>query len=527
MNLAAALESRAEARGFEDLPALIVDQRTLSHGAVHDGAARMASLLASLGLKRREAVLLALPDGAELAWAFLGAVRLGAVAMPVNPHLPADDHRYLALDSRAAVVVCSEELADRFGPAERTGGCRAVVVGSSLLSSLAAFGPHPPVVVDDADPAYAQYTSGTTGVPRAAVHRHGDPLVYAAAFAEQGLRLGVEDVVLSVSKMYFAYGLGNSLFFPLLSGACAVALPGRPRPADVVALVERHKVTVLFAVPTFYANLLRTEPSASRSAEPLGPCSSASARPATSSCWFTSLRVAVSAGERLTTGLAERTTDVLGCPVLDSLGCTEVGQAFASGTIDLTRPGTVGRALPPYEVAVRDEGGRDQPPGAVGMLWVRGPTVLLEYLGQPDATAAAFDGEWLRTGDLASLDEDGFLTHHGRADDMEMVGGISVAPQEVEELLSLHPAVSEVAVAAVADEHGASRLQAFVVPVASAEVDPRLGRELTDLAHGRLAAYKVPRSVTFVDALPRTATGKLRRFVLRSGAGWTMPSQVG
>jgi len=499
VNLAAALEARAAARGFGDRPALVVDQRTLSHHEIHDGAARVASLLASVGVQPSDTVLLALPDGAELALAFLGAVRLGALAVPVNPHLPVDDHRYLVEDCQAAVVVCPEELGERFSD-------RRVVISASLASSLAGYDAHPPAPVDASDPAYAQYTSGTTGVPRAAVHRHGDPLVYAAAFAEPGLLLGPHDIVLSVSKMYFAYGLGNSLFFPLLSGAQAIVHPGRPRPADIVGLVSHHRATVLFAVPTFYANLIRAEPAVSS---------------------FASLRVAVSAGERLTTSLAERTAELLGCPVLDSLGSTEVGQAFASGTLHLAPTGTVGRALPPYEVAVRDDDGHDRPPGVVGSLWVRGPTVLLEYLGQPEATAAAFDDGWLRTGDLASLDEDGFLSHHGRSDDMEIVGGINVAPVEIEEVLSHHPAVSEVAVAAVDDECGASRLHAFVVPMPGVHTDTRLGIELVGLAQDRLAPHKVPRSVSFVDALPRTATGKLRRFVLRSGAVCPSSTRVG
>ncbi len=499
MNLAAALERRAAARGWEDRPALAVGDRTLSHREVHEGSARMASLLVNAGVGRGDTVLVVLPDGAELAWAFLGAVRLAALAVPVNPQLPADDHRRLAADCGASVVVCADELAERFAP-------RRVIRCTSLGPSLPACDPHPPVPVGADEPAYAQYTSGTTGAPRAAVHRHGDPLVFAAAFAEPALRLGPDDVVLSVSKMYFAYGLGNSLFFPLLCGAPAVLHAGRPTPDSIASLVARHRVSVLFAVPTFYANLVRGE----RSTEV-----------------FASLRVAVSAGERLPTALALRTADLLGCPVLDSLGTTEVGQAFVSGTLAGAPPGTVGRALPPYEVSVRDDDGGERPPGAMGMLWVRGPTVLLEYLGQPGATAAALSDGWLRTGDLASVDEHGFLSHHGRADDMEMVGGITVAPQEVEELLGLHPAVSEVAVAAVGDELGASRLRAFVVLAAGVAGDERLGAELVDLARGRLAPYKVPRSVTFVEQLPRTATGKLRRFVLRSGASWATPSGVG
>ncbi len=498
MNLAAALEDRAANRGWGSRPALVDGSRTLSHDEVHDGGARAASLLVEAEVGRGDAVLLSLADGAELAWAFLGAVRLGALAVPVNPQLPASDHRRLADDCRAAVVVGGEHQAGHFGP-------RPFVNGARLAASLAAHPPHPPVPVSAGDAAYAQYTSGTTGVPRAAVHRHGDPLVYADAFAGPALHLGPDDVVLSVSKMYFAYGLGNSLFFPLLSGACAVVHPGRPHPDEIVDLLDRHRVTVLFAVPTFYANLLRHRPPKR----------------------VTSLRVAVSAGERLTAALAERTASLLECPVLDSLGSTEVGQAFVSGTLESARAGTVGRALPPYEVVVRDDAAATLPPGAVGPLWVRGPTLLLEYLGQPEATAAAFDGDWLCTGDLASLDDDGFLTHHGRADDLEEVGGIPVAPQEIEELMSRHPAVSEVAVAAVTEDDGGSRLRAFVVPRPGAAADDRLEAALTDLARTHLAAYKVPRSVTFVDALPRTPTGKLRRHVLRSDPTWAASGPAG
>lgn len=500
-NLAVAAEDRSLERGWSSRAALTVGDRTYSHREVHEGAARAGSVLTGIGVRRGDAVLLALADGVELAWAFMGAVRVGAIAVPVNPLLPSDDHRYLAKDCRAVAVVCDDDLILHFETCDR------VLTSSGLASSLATSDPMPAATVDPTDPAYAQYTSGTTGVPRAAVHRHGDPLVYARAFAEGAVAMTPDDVLLSISKMYFAYGLGNSLFFPLLTGARAVLHPGRPRPQDVADLVAHHRSTVLFAVPTFYANLLSQHSAPSS---------------------FRSLRVAVSAGERLTPGVAERTTRLLGCPVLDSLGSTEVGQAFAGGTLRASgtseeasqtevRPGTLGRVLPPYEISVRDDAGRDRRAGKVGMLWVRGPTVLLEYLGQPKATSAAFDGEWLCTGDLASIDDDGFLCHHGRADDMEMVGGITVAPHEIEDLLGRHHAVSEVAVVAVTDEAGASRLEAFVVTSPGVTGDEQLAGELRQDVREQLAPFKVPRSVRFVDALPRTPTGKLRRFALRSG----------
>ncbi|MDP9388469.1 MAG: AMP-binding protein, partial [Actinomycetota bacterium] len=232
-----------------------------------------------------------------------------------------------------------------------------------------------------------------------------------------------------------------------------------------------------------------------------------------------SVRVAVSAGEPLGVALAERARAFLGCPVLDGLGSTEVGQTFASNTLECWRDGSVGRALPPYRVSVRDDEGAEVAPGQVGSLWVAGPTLLLEYLGRPEATAAVRRGEWLRTGDRAEVDGDGFLHLRGRSDDVELVGGMCVSPLEIEAVLSAHPAVTEVAVAAIVGADGASRLHAFVVPAPGAPPGEVVAAELLALARAELAPFKVPRSVAFVDALPRTPTGKLRRFVLRQG-GW-------
>ncbi len=250
-------------------------------------------------------------------------------------------------------------------------------------------------------------------------------------------------------------------------------------------------MTVLFSVPTFYARLVAAgEPAA-----------------------FASLRVAVSAGEALSVALAERARSLLGCPILDGIGSTEVGQTFASNTLDCVRDGTVGRALPPYRVAVRDEhGARDFQPGELGALWVAGPTLLVGYLG--DTPASTRDG-WLCTGDRAVLDGDGFLHLAGRFDDVEQAGGISVSPLEIEAVLGRHPAVSEVAVAGVVGADGASRLVAFVVAGPGAPPAEVLEDELLALARAELAPFKVPRGVDFLETLPRTPTGKLRRFVLR------------
>ncbi|MCA1842276.1 MAG: AMP-binding protein, partial [Actinobacteria bacterium] len=327
-NLAALLEDRATGLGWGPRAAFLAGDRVVTHAEVHAGAGRAAAVLAESGVGRGDRVLLVLGDGMELVWAFLATVRLGALAVPVNPRLTAGDHRYLARDCRARLVVCGADLADRFD------GLVEVLTAGGLAERLPSHDRHPAAEVGPAEPAYAQYTSGTTGRPRAAVHRHGDPPVYFRAFAGPALGLRPDDVVLSVSRLFFAYGLGNTLFFPLLGGCRAVLHAG---PAgEVPALAGRHGVTVLFGVPTFYARVLAAHPDG-----------------------FGALRVAVSAGETLTVALARRIERALGCPVLDGLGSTEVGQTFVSNTLGCRREGTVGRALAPYQVAVRDGDGRD------------------------------------------------------------------------------------------------------------------------------------------------------------------------
>jgi fatty acid CoA ligase FadD22 len=466
-NLAAVLAARAVDGGWMDDVAFLAGDRVVNHAQVHAGAARTGSLLTDLGAGPGDRVLIALPDGPEFAWAFLGAVRIGAVAVPVNPRLTAGDHRAAAAEVGPAVVVCGAGLAGRFAT--------PVLPGEGLAAAIAGQPPAEPAGVGAGDPAYAQFTSGTTGAPKVAVHAHGHPLVYADAFAGPAIALTRTDTVLSVSKLYFAYGLGNSLFFPLLAGCRAVLHAGHPRPADIAALVERHRVTVLFSVPTFFAHLV------------------AGGRPEA----LRSVRVAVSAGEALGVELASRARAFLGCPILDGLGSTEVGQTFASNTLEECRDGTVGRPLPPYRARIDD-----------GALLVAGPTLPLGHTG-----------DWLCTGDRAFLDDDGFLHLQGRTDDIEQVGGISVVPMEVEEVLRRHPAVTEVAVAGVVGADGASRLEAFVVTGLGAPSADVMRAELVALARAELAPFKVPRAVVLVDALPRTPTGKLRRFVLRAG-GW-------
>ncbi|MCH5673724.1 benzoate-CoA ligase family protein [Streptomyces gilvus] len=489
-NLAAQLAGLAEWRGWTDRPAFHQGHRVWTHGQVHALAAKAATVLDGHGVRPGDRVVMALPDGIAWVTAFLATARLGAVAVLVNPELPAADHAFMAADTDAVLCVTGPGLEDRFAGREQLGA-------DQLLALSATAGPAPAHPVDAQTPLYVQYTSGTTGRPKGVVHTHGDPKTYHDLIGRRLLRINRDDVTLSVSKLYFAYGFGNAFVFPLFSGSSAVLVDRRPTPAAVDELVARHRVTLLYSVPSAYAALVADRGSGHEAC-------------------FASVRAAVSAGEGLPDGLGERITELLGAPVLEQIGSTEAGHAFCANGFEHNHPGTVGRPVPGFEVELRDRAGRPVPDGTEGELWVRGPTVTPGYLNRPEETARTLVGGWLATHDRAVREPDGAYRHLGRADDMEMVGGITVSPLEVEAVLRTHPAVKEVAVVTVTDGTGAGRLRAFVVPVTPAP--DGLRDDLLRLARERLAAFKVPRSVSLVASLPRTPTGKLRRHLVRQGA---------
>ncbi|MEV1069114.1 AMP-binding protein [Streptomyces sp. NPDC050263] len=499
-NLAAYLADLVERRGWGGRAAFHQGHQFWTHGEVHELGARAAGVLAAHGVRAGDRVLLALPDGMAWVAAFLGVARLGAVAVLVNPELPAGEHAFMAEDTEAVLCVTGPGLEDRFADRARLGADQFLALAPAAEPVAA----HP---VDAHTPLYVQYTSGTTGRPKGVVHTHGDPKAYHDLIGRRLLGITEEDVTLSVSKLYFAYGFGNAFVFPLFSGSSAVLVDRRPNPAAVDELVARHRVTLLYSVPSAYAALVADRGSGH------------------AAC-FASVRAAVSAGEGLPDGLGGQVADLLGAPVLEQIGSTEAGHAFCANSLAHQHDGTVGRPVPGFEVELRDRAGRPVPDGAEGEMWVRGPTVTPGYLNRPEETERTLVGGWLATHDRARREPDGAFRHLGRTDDMEMVGGITVSPLEVEAVLRTHPAVREVAVAAVTDGRGFSRLRAFVVPVVRAGVDGPDGRfsadglevDLVALARERLAAFKVPRSVSFVSSLPRTATGKLRRHLVRQGA---------
>ncbi|HEX4812342.1 MAG TPA: AMP-binding protein [Nonomuraea sp.] len=491
MNVVRQIEALAERGGWLGRTAFWTDGVPLTHAGLHRAAARAAAGLAARGAGRGDRVLIALPDGAGLVAAFLGAAWIGAVAVIVNPDLPAGDHARMVRDCAPRVIVADAALRDRYDarhvtpddlPAALPAGDAAQPVGD-------------PVEVGAGEPLYVLYTSGTTGSPKGAVHTHGQLEAYHRCVGRGVLDVAGHDVLLSVSKLYFAYGFGSALVFPLFTGAAAVLFRRRPTPAEAAAAIGRHGVTLLFSVPSFYAKLLDHCP-------PDG---------------FGTLRAAVSAGERLLPALGEKAARALGAPVLEQIGSTEAGHAYCANTVLDNTPGTVGRPVPECELRLRGEAGAPVPDGEIGELWVRGPMIMPGYLGAPERTAAVLVDGWLNTRDRMSRRPDGTYVHHGRTDDIEVVGGINVAPAEVEAVLARHPAVREVAVVSVRDAAGVSALRAFVVPTPGTDA-PRLEPELIALARAHLAAFKVPKSVRVTADLPRTHTGKLRRFVLRAQA---------
>ena len=468
---------------------------------MHELAARTATVLARHGVGAGDRVLLALPDGITWVTAFLALARLGAVAVLVNPELPPADHAFMTEDAEAVLCLTGpwlEEGAGETRGVSRGGPCWAPT--SSPPSPPPPNRPPPPIRWTRTRRCTCSTPPEPPGRPKGVVHSHGDPKTYHDLIGRRLLRITEDDVTLSVSKLYFAYGFGNAFAFPLFSGSSAVLVDRRPTPAAVDELVARHRVTLLYSVPSAYAALVADRGDGHEAC-------------------FASVRAAVSAGEGLPDGLGERVGELLGAPVLEQIGSTEAGHAFCANSLG-PQPPRYGR--PPR---ARFRGGAARPApgshagrrdGAEGELWVRGPTVTTGYLNRPEETARSLVGGWLATRDRAVREPDGSYRHLGRADDMEMVGGITVSPLEVEAVLRTHPAVKEVAVAALTDERGFSRLRAFAVPAGPARAG--LETELIELARARLAAFKVPRSVSFVPSLPRTSTGKLRRHLVRQGA---------
>lgn len=483
------LARAAEGEGGEN-PYLCTLEGVWSFRRVLEEVERAGAFFLAQGREVGARVVLAMGDRAELVVAFWAALWAGMVAVPVAPSFSPRELREILVDSGAFMAVGDATSAKALTAAAEGLAVRIFFCGDRAPWS-ATTRTALPVPADGQDPALILYTSGTTGRMKGVVHSHGNVLAAAAGLGPQVLNLTPEDRVFSAARMFFAYGLGNSVYIPAACGCAAVVHPGPVLPGVVREILERFRPTVLFAVPSLYRALAQ---------QPGVP--------------WRSLRCAVSAGEKLPLELWQLLTRQAKVPVLDGLGMTETLHHFTSNRPGEVAPGSVGRPLAGFSLKVLDEQGQPVAEGQVGELFVSGPSVMQGYFQKPERTAAVLRDGWLATGDLVSV-RGGFVYHHGRRDDLVKLSGIAVSLTEVEGVLKKHPGVAEAAVVPVQRGAGVVTLKAFIVPQAGAVVSEA---ELYRFCRRRLAAFKVPREFELVASLPYTLTGKLRRFSLASSA---------
>ena len=466
---------------------------------------RAANALTGIGLQMEERIMLCHLDTIDWPSVFLGAIKAGIVPIAVNTLLTTGDYEFMLRDSRARALVVSEALYPSFAPLiGKLPFLKHVIVSGrnaqehlSLqdLTAKAGTGFEPAPTTRD-DTAFWLYSSGSTGTPKGTVHLQSSLIYTAELYARPVLGIRESDVVFSAAKLFFAYGLGNALTFPLAVGATTVLMAERPTPQSVFKRLKERRPTIFYGVPTLYAALLAS-PELPKKDE-------------------VAIRVCASAGEALPADIGERWTRHFGVEILDGIGSTEMLHIFLSNRPGEVRYGTTGKPVPGYQIRLAGEDGMEVGPDEIGELQISGPTAALCYWNNREKSHATFVGQWTRAGDKYSVDQKGYYTYAGRSDDMLKVGGIYVSPFEVEAALCTHPAVLEAAVVGHADEEKLIKPKAYVVTKPGVPGTPALVEELKAHVKSRLAPYKYPRWVEFIPELPKTATGKIQRFKLRA-----------
>ena len=509
-NFAQHLLARNAGRGAKT--AYIDDAGTLAYGALAERTRRMAAALLAAGIRREERVLLLMHDSNDWPVAFLGTLYAGIVPVALNTLLTADDYAYMLAHSRSQAVLVSGALlpALQAAMAQAPHEVKRLIVSRStaqlppdaidyedFIASQAPLADAAPTAPDD--PGFWLYSSGSTGRPKGTVHTHANPYWTAELYATPVLGLTERDTCFSAAKLFFAYGLGNALSFPLSVGATVVLMAERPTPDAVfkrwrgeTPAQAAPRPTVFFGAPTGYAGMLAAPNLPARNDVALRLCSSA--------------------GEALPADIGERFNAHFGCEIIDGIGSTEMLHIFLSNLPGKVRYGTTGWPVPGYAVELRGDDGRPVADGETGDLYIHGPSAALLYWGNRDKTRETFQGAWTKSGDKYSRNADGSYTYAGRSDDMLKVSGIYVSPFEVEATLVQHPSVLEAAVIGVIDAQGLTRTKAYVVLKAGREANEA---ELKAFVKERLAPYKYPRLIEFIAELPKTATGKIQRFKLR------------
>ena len=485
--------------------AIVSGGKEITYKEVLDNVNRTGNALRSFGLGMEDRVLLCALDGPEFVYTFFGAMKIGAVPIPTNTMWMPEDYKYVLNDSRAKVLVVSKELLPNFikskdemlylketlvidGPAE---GYKDFMSFIGEFPTECATAP-----TNKDDMCFWLYSSGTTGAPKGTVHLHHDMSYSAELYGKGVIEFTEKDRTYSVARLFFAYGLGNGLFFPFYVGASTILDPGRPLADHIFSVITNDKPTVFFCVPTAYNNMLQLKDAKDKYS-------------------LASVRIAASAGEALPGSVYQQWKDTWGVEILDGIGSTEILHIYISNRIGKSRPDSTGILVEGYEAKVVDPDGNEVPNGESGILMMKGESIAAYYWNKHEKTKNTFQGQWFNTGDQYVRFDDGTFTYAGRGDDMIKAGGIWVSPVEVENTLMLHPAVLEAGVVGVEDEDALIKPKAFIVFKEGIEVTDALMDEIKMFVKKSIAPYKFPRWMEPIKELPKTATGKVQRYKLR------------
>jgi len=508
LNAAAVFIDRHLQEGRADKAAILCADETVTYQGLYEGVNRLGNCLLGLGLRMEERVAILMPDCPECVYAFFGAIKIGAVAIPMNTLLMPADYEYLLNDSRAQVLVIHASLLGRVESIRpKLRYVKHVIVaggdaGTDLAwqDLMAAASPElEPEDMSKDDSAFWLYSSGTTGFPKGTIHLQHDMMIEADFYAQRTIGLKESDISFSVAKLFFAYGLGNGLYFSLWMGGTTILLPDRPVPQKVFEVIDKYQPTVFYSVPTSYAALLYL-------AEKEGRTS------------LDRVRMCVSAGEPLPKPLYEKWLKRFGVEILDGIGSTEILHIFISNRPGQVKPGSTGQVVPGYEASIQDDDGKELGVDEVGTLFMKGDSIANGYWNKHEQSMNTFRGEWINTHDKFRKDADGYFWYAGRTDDMIKVSGLAVWPADVESILASHPAVLESGVVGVPDPEGLTKPRAYVVLKDKAAASDELVKELQDFVKKTTQPHKYPRTIVFVDELPKTATGKIQRYKLRQMA---------
>lgn len=477
---------------------------------------KTANGLRDLGMGIEDRVMMIMLDIPQFYAIFWGAIRLGAVPIPVNTMLTPEDYEFYLNDSRSRVLAISEEL---LPVVKQIKGDLPYLRDMIVISE--SEGAHIPfrqrykrgsaniksALTSRDDVGFWLYSSGSTGAPKGAIHSQNDMVVTSKAFADKVLGLTEDDICFSAARLFFAYGLGNGMYFSMSKGASAVLNPDPPTPKNMFRYLEKYRPSIFFGVPTLYGQMLAYQSKLDKESgtEPDPDSDHA----------FSSVRICVSAGEALPTDIYSRWKSRFGVGIVDGMGSTEMGHIFLCNSPGDIRPGSTGKPVPGYELKLIDDEGAEVKQGEIGTLMVKGDSAAQFYWRKRQKSRQTMQGEWINTGDKFYIDEDGYYWCAGRADDMLKVGGIWVSPLEVENCLCDHEAVFECAVVGHNDEKGLAKPKAYVVLKENYQPSDKLSEELKKWVLDRLAKYKYPRWIEFVDELPKSSTGKIQRFKLR------------